>query len=784
MTSRPDSWQHQLRALEFIKPKPGAMLTMEMGTGKDLANDTPMPTPAGWTTMGALQTGDTVFDEQGYPCTVTGVHPQGQQPTICLTFTDRARLWAGTGHLWATLTPDDLAQLAQGAPQPRDWAQDVTPRTTSDVARTLATTAPDGANQHLHSIPLNMPLLLPDIYLPVDPYHMGQAALPTEGRQAMDIQTILRAGTSQRARALTGILEAQAHILPQGKLLLQTQDPRAARHVTELARSLGHQATLGGPGPHPSSTGEHQAALTITPSTNPYLDPERRRALDHAARQHRPHDPWPQLPLRSVADALESSPRQTTCITVDSPSRLFLAGEDMVPTHNSRVAIDLMVHLQASRILIIAPLSVVDYVWPQQIAIHAPDQRFQVIPLGSRVPGVQTKARNAGLYLDPHRNPFPTILVVNYESAWREPLGTILMKQNWDLVVYDEVHRLKTHDGKASQWAARLSGRAARRLGLSGTPMPNSPLDLFGQFRAIDRRLFGNSYHQFRNRYAVLEETNIPVRPRRRRPNQRQQPPKTQQMVTRIVDYQNQDELHNKFYSLAFHVSAAETLDLPPILATQTVVALSRKGARVYTQMEKDFVADLENGQIATADNALSRLLRLQQVTSGYAPSENGDIVQVDESKENVLGDILQDLGPDESTVVFARFRPDLESIQRAAAKKGRPCFELSGRVKQIPQWEQHGGVLAAQIQAGSSGIDLTKARYAIYYSMGFSLGDYQQSMARIHRPGQDRSVRYIHIIAADTVDEQLMRALDRKENLVHSILQARALSRAPVPGD
>ena len=374
--------------------------------------------------------------------------------------------------------------------------------------------------------------------------------------------------------------------------------------------------------------------------------------------------------------------------------------------------------------------------------------------------------------------------MVNYESAWREPLGTILMKQNWDLVVYDEVHRLKTHDGKASQWAARLSGRAARRLGLSGTPMPNSPLDLFGQFRAIDRRLFGNSYHQFRNRYAVLEETNIPVRPRRRRPNQRQQPPKTQQMVTRIVDYQNQDELHNKFYSLAFHVSAAETLDLPPILATQTVVALSRKGARVYTQMEKDFVADLENGQIATADNALSRLppaaaghLRLRpQRERRHRP---GRRVQGERPGRHPPGP-----GPRR---VHRRLRPVPPRPREHPArrrKKGRPCFELSGRVKQIPQWEQHGGVLAAQIQAGSSGIDLTKARYAIYYSMGFSLGDYQQSMARIHRPGQDRSVRYIHIIAADTVDEQLMRALDRKENLVHSILQARALSRAPVPGD
>ena len=85
--------------------------------------------------------------------------------------------------------------------------------------------------------------------------------------------------------------------------------------------------------------------------------------------------------------------------------------------------------------------------------------------------------------------------------------------------------------------------------------------------------------------------------------------------------------------------------------------------------------------------------------------------------------------------------------------------------------------MLAVQIQAGGLGLDLTKARYCVYYSPGFGLGEYLQSMARLHRPGQTRPVQYIHLIAAGTVDELVVRALDRKEDLIDRVLTNRSLT-------
>lgn len=83
------------------------------------------------------------------------------------------------------------------------------------------------------------------------------------------------------------------------------------------------------------------------------------------------------------------------------------------------------------------------------------------------------------------------------------------------------------------------------------------------------------------------------------------------------------------------------------------------------------------------------------------------------------------------------------------------------------------------QIQSGGAGVDFTRSRYCIYYSLGFSLGDYDQSLARIHRPGQQREVTYYHLIAKDTVDEQVYAALDARRDVVTSIMEGRKPKKA-----
>ena len=134
----------------------------------------------------------------------------------------------------------------------------------------------------------------------------------------------------------------------------------------------------------------------------------------------------------------------------------------------------------------------------------------------------------------------------------------------------------------------------------------------------------------------------------------------------------------------------------------------------------------------------------------------------------------MGDMEVEEPIAVFARFRRDLDRIHAVAGRLGRKSFELSGRRNELADWQRDtgGSVLAVQEQAGGVGISLVRARYCIYYSVGYSLGDYEQSLARIHRPGQDRPVLYVHLLAEDTVDERVYQALDARRDVVETILE------------
>ena len=98
--------------------------------------------------------------------------------------------------------------------------------------------------------------------------------------------------------------------------------------------------------------------------------------------------------------------------------------------------------------------------------------------------------------------------------------------------------------------------------------------------------------------------------------------------------------------------------------------------------------------------------------------------------------------------------------------------LELSGRRDELKRWQEgEAQVLAVQIQAGGEGVDFTRARYSIFYSVGYQLGKYEQAKARVHRPGQTRPVQHIHLVARNTVDVKIMRALERRAEIVEAIL-------------
>jgi SNF2 family DNA or RNA helicase len=239
-----------------------------------------------------------------------------------------------------------------------------------------------------------------------------------------------------------------------------------------------------------------------------------------------------------------------------------------------------------------------------------------------------------------------------------------------------------------------------------------------------------------------------------------------------ITGFQNLSELEALMSSVTFRVGK-EVLDLPDETCTTYYCELTGEAARIYKDLDEDFVAHVKDGTI-TAANAMVKLLRLQQVTGGCVPTDDAVVHRVDSAKLKLLADTLEDIGAEEPVVVFGRFHADLDAVHEACAADdvGLKSLELSGRRDEIGRWQAgEAQVLAVQIDSGGEGVDLTRARYSIFYSTGFKLDKYEQAKARTHRPGQQKPVTHIHLVARNTVDVKIMRALEKRAEIIESIL-------------
>jgi SNF2 family DNA or RNA helicase len=429
-------------------------------------------------------------------------------------------------------------------------------------------------------------------------------------------------------------------------------------------------------------------------------------------------------------------------------------------TGKSRVVVEYLNIHQTMRHLILCPLSVIDS-WLKQFALYGTRPYYILAQKDNWTATRKEKeAKHAEAVAAARRQPL--VLIINYESAWRPPLGLVFdstgqrvvdrgyfLGREWDVVVADECHRIKDTNGRASRFLAKLGEKASQRIGLTGTPLPHSPLDIFAQYRFLEPTIYGGSFHAFKSRYAVMGGYEN----------------------KEVIGYQNMDDYERRMWSIAYRVRAADVLDLPPAVHVERTCQLESSARVHYRNLWKTFVTEVEGGTV-TAANAMVKLLRLQQLTSGYLRTEEGNNVPVSTAKNRVLSEVFTDLPQGEPVVVFCRFRYDLDTIKQVALAQHRTVGELSGRANDLAAWQ--GGacdVLATQIQAGGVGVDLSRAHYAIYLSLGYSLGEYEQSLARLHRPGQTRCVLYTHLVAENTVDSQVYAALRERKDVVQAIL-------------
>lgn len=417
-------------------------------------------------------------------------------------------------------------------------------------------------------------------------------------------------------------------------------------------------------------------------------------------------------------------------------------------TGKTKVAVDLTNYRGRKRVLITCPKSVVG-VWPREFRAHSSNDYF-IIPcleekLADRLEEAQRKVRTISKRGDPF------VLIINHDAVWRGDFGNWVMETQWDQLIVDESHRAKDPKGSLANFLHLLSERIPYRLLLTGTPMPHSPLDIHAQFRLMDITIFGSNFNAFKRTYAILGGFGT----------------KKQE----VVGFQNQDRLRDNFFKLAYQVTKEEALDLPEFTHVDIPVMLKPETWRVYSKIKDEFYAELERGEVTIA-NAPVKIMRLQQIANGFVKLDDGTLERISTEKMDALEDLLKNI-PD-PVVVFCNFTEDLHAVRTVTQRLGRRYGEISGSQKDLTPDSTYPpdiDVMGVQLKAGGVGIDLTRASHAIYYSNSYNMGDYHQSLARVHRPPQTRKVTYHHLMADGTMDQVIYGCLQRRENVIRHIL-------------
>lgn len=425
-------------------------------------------------------------------------------------------------------------------------------------------------------------------------------------------------------------------------------------------------------------------------------------------------------------------------------------------------------HQLIRKALVVAPLAVCP-VWPREFTDYA-GFPFAVSVLS----GAGTEKKKQELMALERDHSGLLVAVVNYESAWR--IADTLKAWKPELIIADESQRIKDPLSRQSKAMHDLARVASYRLILTGTPVNNSPLDFFSQYKFLDSSIFGDSWYSFRSRYAVTgSEVNRA----------------TGKSYTTVLGYRNLSELVQKAHASAYRVTKEAALDLPEQTSQYLYCQLEPAARKAYDDLRKNAIAELSGFPAVTAQHVITRLLRLSQICGGYVRTDidgyeddpqAGKLILVSKAKRKLFEETAADiLEQGKKLIVFARFTAEIHDIVEILGKLiGSENLRLidgsvpgKERGKAVEDFQTDSTVRAfvAQLQTAGLGITLTAADTAIYYSYSYSYADYEQSLSRNHRIGQKNACTYIHLVVENSVDEEVINALKFKANVADMVV-------------
>lgn len=396
---------------------------------------------------------------------------------------------------------------------------------------------------------------------------------------------------------------------------------------------------------------------------------------------------------------------------------------------------------EVQKVLIIAPKKVAESTWTQEARKWNQTKHLRVASiLGSVNDRIQAVESEADIY------------VMNRENVqW---LYEYLNKKKdfpFDMLVIDESSSFKNPQAKRFKAMRKMRPLFKRIVILTGTPAPNTLMDLWAQMYLLDggERL-GKTITEYRTRYFRPDKTNGHI----------------------VYSYRLQngsDELiYSKIQDICMSLKAKDYLNLPDRLDNVITIELTDKERELYREMERTHILTLVDEEIS-ALNAAAVANKLLQMANGAIYNEDGDAIVIHRQKIERLKELVE-VNEGKPILVFYNFKHDLESIKDAFPKS----VELKTDAD-VEEWNTGNiQMLLAHPASAGYGLNLQAGGHIIvWYGLTWSLEQYQQANARLHRQGQQEPVIVHHLVTKDTMDEQVMRALERKEVGQDALLEA-----------
>ncbi len=393
---------------------------------------------------------------------------------------------------------------------------------------------------------------------------------------------------------------------------------------------------------------------------------------------------------------------------------------------------------EVCKVLVIAPLRVAKNTWTDEIKKweHLSTLTYSLI-IGNENERLSALNEKADIY------------IINRENVdWL--VNKSGYKFDFDMVVIDELSSFKNHQSKRFKSLMKVRPLVKRIVGLTGTPSSNGLMDLFAEFKILDMgKRLGYFIGQYRNTYFKPDKMNGPI----------------------VYSYKPlpnaENAIYEKISDITVSMKANEYLKMPELLTSNYVVELSNSEKKQYDKMKKSLVLEITDGEI-TASNAASLSNKLCQLSNGAIYDDEQNIVEIHDRKLEALEDIIESMNGKPLLIAYW-YRHDLERIKsRFSVRKIKTSEDIS-------DWND-GKIPVALIHPASAGHGLNLQNGGstlVWFGLTWSLELYQQTNARLYRQGQKNAVVIQHIITKGTIDEQILKALQKKNKTQADLIDA-----------